>query len=40
MTGAYRMHQTRGPEVMHWAQDGLGQPGAGQVRVRHRVIVP
>ena len=38
MTGVYRMHQTGGPEVMQWEQDDLGDPGPGQVRVRHTAI--
>ena len=38
MTGVYRMHQAGGPEVMQWEQDDLGDPGPGQVRVRHTVI--
>ncbi|MYE85681.1 MAG: quinone oxidoreductase [Gammaproteobacteria bacterium] len=32
------MHQTGGPEVMQWEQDDLGDPGPGQVRVRHTAI--
>ena len=38
MTGVYRMHQAGGPEVMQWEQDELGQPGPGQVGVRHTAI--
>ena len=38
MTGVYRMHQAGGPEVMQWEQDDLGDPGPGQVRVRHTAI--
>ncbi len=38
MTGVYRMHQAGGPEVMQWEQDDLGQPGPGQVCVRHTAI--
>ena len=38
MTGVYRMHQTGGPEVMQWEQDDLGDPGPGQVLVRHTAI--
>ena len=38
MTGVYRMHRPGGPEVMQWEQQDLGEPGSGQVLVRHTAI--
>jgi NADPH:quinone reductase len=34
-TGAIRVHQVGGPEVLRWEQVPLGVPGKGQVCVRH-----
>ncbi len=38
MPHAIRMHQTGGPEVMRWEEVEVGQPGAGEVRVRNTAI--
>jgi NADPH:quinone reductase len=34
-TGAIRVHQVGGPEVLRWEQVPVGVPGKGQARVRH-----
>jgi NADPH2:quinone reductase len=34
MTKAIRIHQTGGPEVLQWEDIEVGDPGAGQVRLR------
>jgi NADPH2:quinone reductase len=34
MTKAIRIHQTGGPEVLQWEDVEVGDPGAGQVRLR------
>ncbi len=34
MTKAIRIHQTGGPEVLHWEDIDVGEPGEGQVRLR------
>jgi NADPH2:quinone reductase len=34
MTHAIRIHQTGGPEVLHWEEVEVGDPGPGQVRLR------
>lgn len=34
MPHAIRVHQTGDPEVLHWEQVEVGDPGAGQVRLR------
>lgn len=34
MTHAIQVHQTGGPEVLQWEQVEVGDPGAGQVRLR------
>jgi len=33
---AIRFHETGGPEVLQWEQVTVGDPGPGQVRIRHR----
>src|SRR5882724_3753052 len=35
---AIRVHQTGGPEVMRWEEVEVGDPGPGQVRLRHRAV--
>ncbi|MGH8717506.1 MAG: quinone oxidoreductase family protein [Burkholderiales bacterium] len=38
MTYAIRIHQTGGPEVMRWEKVEVGQPGPGEVRLRHTAV--
>ncbi|MEO8442319.1 MAG: quinone oxidoreductase [Betaproteobacteria bacterium] len=38
MPHAIRMHETGGPEVMRWEEVEVGQPGAGEVRVRNTAV--
>ena len=38
MTQAIRIHATGGPEVLRWEAVELGEPSAGQARVRHTAI--
>ncbi len=38
MTHAIRIHQTGGPEVMQWESVSVGEPGAGEARVRHTAV--
>jgi len=38
MTHAIRIHETGGPEVMRWEAVTVGDPGPGQVRVRHTAV--
>ncbi len=38
MTKAIRIYQTGGPEVMQLEDVTLAEPGAGQIRVRHKAI--
>ncbi len=38
MVGLYRIHETGGPEVLHWEDDTLPEPEGDQVRVRHTAI--
>lgn len=35
---AIRFHQTGGPEVLRWDDVDLGEPGAGEVRIRHAAV--
>jgi NADPH:quinone reductase len=35
MTGAIRVHEVGGPEVLRWEELPAGEPGPGQVRVAH-----
>jgi NADPH2:quinone reductase len=35
---AIRFHQIGGPDVMRWEDVPLGEPGAGQVRIRHTAV--
>jgi len=38
MTHAIRVHQTGGPEVLRWEEVQVGNPGPGEIRVRHTRI--
>jgi NADPH:quinone reductase len=38
MPHAIRMYETGGPEVMRWEEVEIGQPGAGEVRVRNTAV--
>ncbi len=38
MSNAIRIHSTGGPEVMRWEEVELGEPGRGEVCVRHHAI--
>lgn len=38
MTKAIRIATTGGPEVMQWLDVDVGEPGAGEVRVRHHAV--
>ena len=38
MTKAIRIHQTGGPEVLRWEDVNVGDPGPGQIRIRHTAI--
>ncbi|HQR25021.1 MAG TPA: quinone oxidoreductase [Steroidobacteraceae bacterium] len=38
MAKAIRMHQTGGPEVLHLEDVAVGDPGPGQVRLRHEAV--
>src|SRR6476469_4037562 len=38
MSHAIRFSQTGGPEVLRWEEVPLGEPAAGQVRIRHTAI--
>ncbi|WP_421565958.1 quinone oxidoreductase family protein [Ochrobactrum sp. EDr1-4] len=38
MINAIRVHQTGGPEVLQYEQIEIGEPGAGEVKVRHEAI--
>ena len=35
---AIRIHETGGPEVMRWEDVSVGDPGAGEVRLRHTAV--
>lgn len=35
---AIRIHETGGPEVMRWEDTEVGDPGAGEVRLRHTAV--
>ncbi|NJN45676.1 MAG: quinone oxidoreductase, partial [Candidatus Competibacteraceae bacterium] len=36
MSKAIRVHEYGGPEAMRWEDVEIGDPGACQVRIRHR----
>ncbi|MEX0759502.1 MAG: quinone oxidoreductase [Tistlia sp.] len=38
MPHAIRFHETGGPEVLRWEEVELGEPGAGQVRLRQTAV--
>lgn len=38
MTHAIRVHETGGPEVLRWEAVNVGEPGAGEVRLRHTAV--
>jgi NADPH:quinone reductase len=38
MPKAIRLHATGGPEVLHWEDVEVGEPGEGQARVRHTAV--
>lgn len=38
MAKAIRFHETGGPEVLTWESTEVGDPGAGEVRIRHEAV--
>lgn len=38
MVHAIRVHKTGGPEVLSWEAIDVGEPGAGEVRIRHSAV--
>lgn len=38
MSMAFRIHRHGGPEVLHWEEVEVGEPGPGEARVAHRAI--
>lgn len=38
MTQAIRIHVAGGPEVLRWEEVEVGEPGAGQLRIRQRAV--
>ncbi|MFI2228918.1 quinone oxidoreductase family protein [Nocardia testacea] len=38
MAQAVRFHETGGPEVLRWEEVEVGEPGPGEVRVRHEAV--
>ncbi len=38
MPNAIRFHQTGGPDVLQWESVAVGEPGAGEARVRHTAV--
>lgn len=38
MTKAIRIHETGGPEVMRWEEVAVGEPGPGEIRIRHTAV--
>jgi NADPH:quinone reductase len=38
MTHAIRIHKIGGPEVLHWEEVTVGDPGPGQIRLRHSAV--
>jgi NADPH2:quinone reductase len=38
MVMAVRVHETGGPDVLAWEEVEVGEPGAGEVRIRHTAI--
>ena len=38
MAHAIRIHETGGPDVLRWEEVAVGDPGPGQVRLRHVAV--
>ena len=38
MTKAIRIYEIGGPEVLKWEDVAVGEPGAGEVRLKHTAI--
>ena len=38
MSKAIRIHTAGGPEVLRWEDVSVGEPGAGELRLRHTAI--
>ena len=38
MPHAIRVHQVGGPEVLHWEEVEVGEPGPGEVKLRHEAV--
>jgi NADPH2:quinone reductase len=38
MTHAIRVHKPGGPDVLHWEEVTVGDPGPGQIRLRHSAV--
>src|SRR6185437_8669312 len=38
MPHAIRFHESGGPDVLRWEEVAVGQPGPGQVRLRHEAV--
>ncbi|MBF2759688.1 MAG: quinone oxidoreductase [Ectothiorhodospiraceae bacterium AqS1] len=38
MSKAIRIHRSGGPEVMQWEENDVGEPGVGEIRVRHEAV--
>ncbi len=38
MSKAIRIHETGAPEVMRWEESEVGDPGPGEIRVRHEAV--
>jgi NADPH2:quinone reductase len=38
MAQGIRFHKTGGPEVLRWESFPVGEPGPGEVRIRHAVV--
>lgn len=38
MPHAVRIHETGGPDVLRWEEVAVGEPGPGQVRLRHTAV--
>jgi len=38
MPHAIRIHETGGPDVLKWEEVAVGEPGPGQVRLRHEAV--
>ena len=38
MSKAIRIHQYGGPEALHWEDVDVGDPGPGQIRIRHGAV--